>query len=324
MQASVQDTGRFGHRSEGVSTSGAMDIPALRIGNILAGNDEAAAAIECTLHGLELEFTDDRVVALTGGGSIARLEGEDVQYWKPFVVRAGNKLSLHATDSGCRTYVAIAGGVDVPVVLGSRSTLMRAGIGGYHGRALREGDLLPLGSISDQSAAILRHLSDAGAHSARWGAGASVRPRYSQAPSVRFVPGGMSPLLDVESRNALSGEWFTVSARSDRMGIRLEGHAIRLREPREVLSAPVSAGTMQLPPDGIPIILVADGQTTGGYPRLGEVASVDLALLAQLRPGDRVRFTAVPVEEAVRAWRDQEQELGDLRAGLQIRLRYQP
>lgn len=301
-----------------------MDATALRIANILVGNDEGMAAIECTLHGLRMQFQDERVVAITGAGAAARLDDEAIPYWKPFIVRAGDTLSLEATDFGCRTYVAVAGGLDVPTVLGSRSTYMRACIGGHEGRALRDRDALPLGEPRDFSARILRHISSAGTRTARWRAGSSARPRYSRSPGVRFVPGGMISALHPGARATFRDEWFTVSVRSDRMGIRLEGHEMRLQEHAEILSAPVTTGTIQLPPDGIPIVLMADGQTTGGYPRLGEVVSADLPLLAQLRPGDRVRFSEVSVDEAVRAWHERERELVELRGGLEARLRYQP
>ena len=293
----VQDLGRHGRQGEGVPESGAMDVVAARIANLLVGNDERAAVIESTLAGPALLFDSDTTVALGGGDFGATVDGEPVAPWHAFPVRAGATLALGNARHGCRAYIAIAGGVDVPCVLDARSTCLPARFGGHEGRALRAGDVFAV------SEAPPRHVRRALA--------STLRPEHHA--TVRLIAGAQLDALDDSSRELLFGAGLHVSSRSDRTGYRLEGPALRLRAPIELLSSAVTTGTLQLPPNGQPILLMADHQTTGGYPVLGQVATVDLGTVAQLRPGDAIRFAPVSLDDAQRLYLERERSLDTLR-----------
>jgi antagonist of KipI len=320
MLTTVQDLGRIGHQQEGVPVGGAMDQWALRVGNLLVGNDDGDAALEITLAGPSIVFDGDALIALTGGDLAATLNDRTLPTWHPVRVPSGAVLEFHAARSGCRVYLTAAGGIDVPRVLGSRSTYVRAGLGGHQGRALRRDDVLSFGAPSALAARIAADLHNDGEAItvARWGAGPSLRPAYSPSVTVRLLPGAHVHQLTAASRDQLFSAPFRVASQSDRMGYRLEGPTLELREPLELLSEGVTFGTVQLPPSGSPIVLLADRQTTGGYPRVGEVASADLPLLAQLKPGDQVRFRKASVEEAQAVYLAREQELAEARRAIRL------
>ncbi len=292
MLTTVQDGGRAGWRAAGVPLSGPADAMALRVVNLLAGNREDAAALEFTLIGPEIEFLADTVIAIGGGdfGGPPR--------WQPVRVRAGEKVKFGPARSGCRGYLAVAGGIAVPAVLGSRSTFLRGGFGGFQGRALQDGDVLP-------TAMAVRDLS------AHWHIDERILPTYTSAPTIRVLRGTHAGEYPVW----LTGQ-FTVSAKSDRMGLRLSGESLQRNNARELTSAPVVPGTVQAPPDGQPIVLLADAQTIGGYPRIAQVISVDLPLLAQLKAGDTATFREVDLAEARRLLLHREHAMGILREGL--------
>ena len=296
----VQDLGRRGVQRDGVPECGAMDTIAARIANLLVGNEENTAVLESTLAGPALLFDNEAVVALGGGDFGATLGGEPVAPWHAFPVPPGATLALGNARSGCRAYIAIAGGIDVPPVLGSRSTYTPARFGGFEGRPLRAGDVLRVNDVP------VPHL--------RRALTATLRPQ--PRTTIRLIAGEHQSLLDDVSRAALFGEALHVSPRSDRMGYRLAGAPLTLCAPVELLSAGVTIGTLQLPPGGDPILLMADHQTTGGYPVLGHVAAVDLGAVAQLRPGDPIRFTAVSLDEAQRLYLERERSLDTLRRAL--------
>jgi len=321
LQTTVQDLGRIGQQRSGIPVCGAMDRLALRIGNMLVGNDDGAAALEASLVGPAITFEQPTLIALTGGDLEATINGTEVPAWHAISVPAGTTLRAGQPRVGCRSYIAVGGGIDVPLVFGSRSTYLRAQFGGYEGRALRSGDVLVPGVPSARSARIADALRESGAAAvpARWSVSSSLRPRYSDDPVVRLIAGAHYDLLDDESRDQLGAGTFRISASSDRMGYRLSGVTLSLRKPVELLSEGVAFGTVQLPPGGEPIVLMADHQTTGGYPRLGEVASIDLPLVAQLKPGDRLRFRLVSVEEAQQLFLAQERELALAQFGIALR-----
>lgn len=324
LHTTVQDLGRPTHQREGVPGGGAMDRIALRVANMLVGNDDGAAALETTLIGPTITFDEPTVFALGGGDLEANIDGTAVGMWRPVAVPAGATLRFGKVRTGCRSYIAFAGGIDVPLVFGSRATYARAGFGGYEGRALRASDRLSLGAptrTAEQIADSLR--ADGGEPAvrvARWSAGLDLRPPYSSDPIVRVIPGAHADLLSVESRAKFLSATFRVSASSDRMGYRLESQTLALRHRTELLSEGVAFGTVQLPPDGAPIVLMADRQTTGGYPRIGEVASVDLPLIAQLKPGDGLRFRPIDVDDAQALYLAREQELAQARAAIELRV----
>ena len=298
MFTTVQDLGRRGHRAAGVPVSGAADSFAFRLANLLVGNAENTAALEFTLVGPHLRFTTDAVVALTG----ADFGGPAL--WRPFRVKAGTELKLGAARGGCRGYLAIAGGVRVPVVLGSSSTYVRAALGGFEGRTLRDGDSVP---VAPEPRVLRNH----------WRIDERILPLYSSAPRVRVMPA--ANLGECFERLCRFGN-YRVTRHADRMGVRVAGAPVTLRRSENSLSSPVAPGTVQVPPDGQPIILLADAQTIGGYPQIGHVASVDLALVAQLRPGDAIDFVAATVAEARVAGAEREHALSLLRQGLAQKL----
>jgi antagonist of KipI len=323
LQTTVQDLGRPDHQRDGVPGGGAMDRSALRVGNALVGNDGGAAGLEATLIGPAITFDDPTLIAVTGGDLDPTIDGTPAPMWRAMCVPRGATLRFGRPKVGCRAYVAFAGGIDVPLIFGSRSTYLRAQFGGHEGRALRVGDVLRTedpSHLSQQIASSVRVEHEDGALAvASWSAGHTLRMRYSSEPIVRLIAGAHAELLAAPSRTKLFSAVFSISSSSDRMGYRLEGVELPLRGPVELLSEGVAFGTMQLPPDGMPIVLMADRQTTGGYPRIGEVASVDLPLVAQLKPGDRLRFRPVSVDEAQQAYLLHEQDLAQARVAIMLR-----
>jgi antagonist of KipI len=298
MLTTVQDLGRSGVRSLGVPPGGAADALALRIVNLLVGNDEGAAALEFTLFGPELEFAVDATIAVGGGDFIGA-----VPRWQPVRVRAGERVKFGAARSGCRGYLAVAGGLDVPVVLGSRGTYLRAALGGWAGRALRDGDVLRAREVTREVIG-------------RWHLDERILPAYGVSPTVRCVRGAQA----AEFGGTFTAAEFKVTAKSDRMGVRLAGPTVARRGERELVSTTVVPGTVQVPPDGQPIVLLADAQTIGGYPQIAHVVTVDLPLVAQLRPGDTVRFREISLEAAHELVRGRERAIAMLRVGLAAKI----
>jgi biotin-dependent carboxylase-like uncharacterized protein len=277
----VMDRGRPGWGALGVPSGGAADPAALDAGNRLVGNDEKAAGLEVALHGPTLRFPRGGVVALTGARfSARRSNGLPVAWNETLVLAPGEILSLGQALAGCRCWVCVRGGVAVPARMGSRSTLLAAGFGGYRGRALRTGDRLKLGTAFP------------GMHFLR-----AQPPLADPDESVRVVPGPQVGLFDDAGLAAFFGGRYRVNAASDRRGLRLAGPPVSHAAP-ELASQGVLPGAIQVPPDGQPIILGWDGPVTGGYPVIASVISADGARLAQLKPGSGVRFVTVGTDTA--------------------------
>lgn len=314
LLSTVQDTGRHGWQHLGLSPGGAMDGWSARLANALVGNRPEAAVLELSLQGPRLVLERGAWLALTGADLTATADGEALPLWRPVWLPAGTRLAFGRPRLGCRAYLAVAGGFDLPPVLGSRSTDRRAGLGGLDGRALKAGDRL----------ALRTGVLPAPEHpEQRWAptwcaAWAEELPLDGHA-RLRLVPGADWAALSEAGQRALVGEAFRVSPLSDRMGLRLEGPRLELAGIVEKLSAGVAYGTLQLPPGGQPILLGVEHQTTGGYPVLGTVASVDLSRLAQLRPGEPLRFEPITVEAAQELLRAREMRLKRLLAGLALR-----
>ena len=314
--SSVQDLGRPGQRASGVSPGGALDPHALAVANLLVGNAMAAAGVEVTLGEVRLRCDDARLVAWTGGDFQVRAGAETIPAGRPALLRAGEELRLSALKQGARAWLAIAGGVAVPMVLGSRSTDLRTGFGGLAGRALQDGDVLPLGPMSPSAEAMARRLGEG--RLAPWGGPmewVSPAPRH---PFLRFVRGVDWDGFTSTAREALAERDFRVSPASDRMGVRFDGPSLRRTEDRELLSEAVTPGTLQVPPSGAPILLLGDCQTIGGYPKIAHVITVDLPSAAQLAPGDTVRFAEVTLAEAQRLLLERGRDLQWFRAGLAL------
>ena len=289
----VQDLGRPGYLRVGIPDSGPMDREAFLLANRIVGNPDNAAGLECTLIGPRLEFTDERVVAVTGADMASTLNGAAAPRWQAFLVKSGDVLRLGPARSGVRAYVAVSGGVDTPPALGSRSTYVRGALGGLGGRALRKGDQLPLGAVR-------------GARGGRMRAGGV--PDYSIEPEIRVVLGPQEDRFTRQGIAAFLEGPYEMLPQSDRMGARLKGPFIEHTGGHDIISDGVALGGIQVIGDGQPIVLLVDRQSTGGYTKIATVCSFDIGRIGQVKPGRRLRFRKVTVVEAhaeLRARREQ-------------------
>ena len=308
---SVQDLGRTGLRQFGVSTSGALDSFALRVANLLVENDEGAAGLEITLGGLQLRFEDERIVAWCGGEFDVQIGSRALPAGHVAHLQAGDELKFGLAQIGCRCWLAISGGIDVPVVLGSRSTDLRANFGGLEGRALRDGDQLSLGEFRQSETAAAAGISS-------WTAPHDWVSPASRHPSLHFIRGvDWNRFNDVTIQRFTQHE-FTVSPDSDRMGVRFDGSELKREDETDLISEAVAPGTIQVPPSGKPILLLGDCQTIGGYPKIAHVITVDLGIAAQLRAGDGVRFFEVSLQDAHRLLMERQRDLERFRIGLSL------
>ncbi|HEY2712320.1 MAG TPA: biotin-dependent carboxyltransferase family protein [Chthoniobacterales bacterium] len=307
----VQDLGRPGYRALGVSLGGALDSFAAQVANLLVGNSVDAAVIEIVIGGVRLSFDDQCALAWIGGDFPVQLAGAAVAPGRRVFVRQPAILEIGLTRGGARMWLALSGGFDLPVVLGSRSTDLRSSFGGYKGRALRDGDRLSLG----QSAFDTR--SD---RSTNWAAPADWAQTATERSILRVVRGPEWDEFCGAAQEAFLQTSFTVSSQTDRMGTRLTGTELQRTQGHELPSEPVAAGTVQVARDGQPIILLGDCQTIGGYPKIAHVITVDLGRAAQLQPEDRVIFAEVSQEEATRLFAAREKELRFFRTALQLRM----
>lgn len=306
LLATVQDKGRYGFQAGGVQVSGVMDRDAAELANFLVGNEPEAAVLETTYLGPELEFAEAALVAATGGLPDMLLDGKKVEPYRSLVVRQGQRLKLAAQKSGMRAYIAVAGGLAVPKVMGSRSTNLKLAIGGLAGRKLQAGDELPTGQPGEYAQAVLA---------------GTKRPRVAKLPEalkpenvqpIRIILGPQDDYFSQEEIERFCQEIYTVSNESDRMGYRLQGRPVAKTNNRDLITDGIVFGSIQIPPNGQPIIMLADHQTTGGYPKLATVATVDLPKLAQAMPGTKLQFSLVTVQAAQKLLRQQYKEQQDI------------
>ena len=297
LSTTVQDLGRYGYAHLGISPAGAADALSFRIANLLVGNEENAPALEMTLLGAALEFEENAVVALTGAACECKAGSAKVPANAVFELPAGAVLECGGMTNGARCYLAIQGGFDVPLCMGSASTFVAGHFGGFSGRRLQSGDVL---QVRQHGALRVRSL--------RPGALDALRdPR-----ALRVTKGPQQDWFGPEAFEKLFSSAYIVSEQSDRTGLRLKGEAVRPREPSELLTDGIPLGAIQVPQDGQPIILFVDQQTTGGYPKIANVIAADLHRVGQLCPRDEVRFTEVSIAEAVQALREQERWLREI------------
>jgi biotin-dependent carboxylase-like uncharacterized protein len=282
-QTTVQDLGRRGSLRVGIPPSGPMDREAFLLANRLVGNADDAAGLECTLIGPRIEFADERWVAVTGADMPLTLNGAAMPRWAAIEVEAGDVLRLGAARSGVRGYIAVSGGIDTPPALGSRATYLRGQLGGHQGRALRKGDVLPLGPPSGGAPAEVV---------------ASFIPDYTQPPVARVVLGPQDDRFTEGGLSALFDAAYEMTPQSDRMGARLRGARIEHTHGHDIISDGVALGGIQVVGDGQPIVLLADRQSTGGYTKIGTVCSFDMGRVCQVKPGQRLSFKRVTVGEA--------------------------
>ena len=299
--ATIQDQGRFGFGQYGVPASGALDSFSLRVGNLLAGNPEMEACLEITLMGLVVRALEDLTIAVTGADLTPRINGNAVTMWQSRLMKKGEHLSFKGPKSGCRAYLAIGGGINVPVVMGSRSTNLSARFGGLEGRPLRKGDLLASVSPSLHHRAAGKVLPP------------EFVPTYSSDGVIRVILGPQDHHFPPSSVDAFLGTPFKVTKHADRTGIRLTGPDVVAKTDLKgsILSEGVVPGAIQIPGDGQPIIILNE-TVTGGYRKIATVVFADLQMLGQLKPGDTVRFAGVSAEKAHEAFRNME----DIIAGL--------
>ncbi|WP_282171302.1 biotin-dependent carboxyltransferase family protein [Cytobacillus firmus] len=325
LLSSIQDLGRTGYQKFGVIASGAMDPFSHRMANLLSGNEENDPALEITMMGPTLTFEEDTLISISGGDLSPSINGQPIRTWRSVFVKKGSELKFGGCQKGCRAYLAVSGGFAVPEVMNSKSTYLRAGIGGFKGRALKAGDVLETGKPSLQSLKMKDFLSkqllDKAFVENDWGIASKLIPETVGNPEIRITRGRQFDLFTHESRIQLYNHAFEVTAQSDRMGYRLKGPALALSEHAEQISEAVNFGSIQVPPDGNPIVLLADRQTTGGYPKIGQVAAVDLPLLAQAKPGDALRFAEISNEQAQQLLIKREMKLKELKQGIFLKTR---
>jgi biotin-dependent carboxylase-like uncharacterized protein len=312
IHTTVQDAGRFGLYHFGMPPSGALDDYSFRVANLLVGNDEGAAVLEATFSGPKLEFQQNAVIAVTGADLPAKLDGEEQPGWTSLAVKAGQVLSWDFLRAGARAYVAVAGGIDVPVVFGSRSTYTLCAVGGVEGRAIREGDELPVGA--PRAAAAGRTVDE------------KLRPELPKACELRVVMGLCDYRLSQEGRRSfLESEW-TVTPAADRIGYRYRGGELSFVEreqpfgagsdPSNVVDVGYPIGSIQVPGGVEPICLLNDAVTGGGYVTIGTVISVDRDVLAQSKTHGKTHFRAVGIEEALKARAKRRARLDAVRSAL--------
>ena len=288
----VQDSGRFGALGKGFSPGGAMDMDAMTVANLLVGNAPGVGVLEMTMLGITARFDCESAIALTGADMSTRLNDEPIARYASVAVHPGDVLTMGAASRGMRAYLAVTGGFDLPLVMGSVSTNLKCALGGFQGRKLKTGDELPL----NQS-------------------GAPFLPRQVSPPedypdciSLRVLLGPQDDAFMQKGIDTFLGCEYTVTDKADRMGIRLSGEIIESKNGVDILSDGIAAGSVQIPASGTPIIMMADRQTTGGYAKIATVISADLSRAAQARPGTRIRFVRVTEAEAIRLRRDAEKK----------------
>ncbi|HKB89986.1 MAG TPA: biotin-dependent carboxyltransferase family protein [Opitutaceae bacterium] len=322
LLTTVQDLGRSGSQHLGVPVSGAMDEFAHRTANLLVGNQETDATLEITLNGPTLRFERDALISICGGNLSPSIDAQEIPMGRPLVVRRGSRLKFGAVRYGCRSYLAVEGGLKVDCILGSRSTCLRASFGGFSGRALRAGDTLPFDEPSLEIFPDLRKQLRDGKQAwvrADWFLAHPIQSVNHETALIHVTAGPQMEWFSEESQKQFIEQTYTISDHSDRMGYRLSGEPITLTKQRDLLSEGVAFGTIQIPADGQPIVLMADHATTGGYPKIANVAAADLPIVAQLAPHRRLKFELIPLSISQKMLVTREHILNQLRLNLAAR-----
>jgi len=295
LLTTIQDIGRYGSQKYGVIVSGAMDSYSLRLANILVGNMENEAVLEITLYGTTLQFEEDALIAITGGDFQTTIDGIIAPLWRSVLIKKNAIVKFNSAIKGSRAYIAFAGGINTPIIMDSKSTYLRAKIGGLEGRAIQKGDIITFGEMTNYSKKLFQQIEK---HPFNWSINFSELINFNQNQVIQILKGTEFHRFDKESQRILFEKSYFLTVQSDRMGYRLEGPPLSLSESFELLSEGVTFGTIQIPTSGQPIILMADRQTTGGYPKIGQVITADLPSLAQLQPTATIRFKEVTILEA--------------------------
>ncbi|WP_102261506.1 5-oxoprolinase subunit C family protein [Mesobacillus jeotgali] len=289
LQTTVQDLGRTGYQQYGISPSGALDSYSLQMANLLVGNPLYEAGLEVTMMGPSLGALKDVSMAICGGNLQPMVNKKKVSMWKSFVFRKGDILSFGKVESGARAYIGFAGGIDVPLVLGSKSTFINGTMGGFNGRALDAGDIVQGMPFVRKNRFLHKDFI----------------PEYHAQIEIRVILGPHLEKFHPDAIKRFLSNEYTISPQSNRMGYRLAGPELNHIDGADIISDAIPAGGIQVPSNGQPIILLAERQTTGGYARIATVISVDLPLLAQAMPGTKIRFAGITIEEAQELYRKQ-------------------
>ena len=285
LLTTIQDLGRKNYQRFGVPVAGAMDARAMVTGNLLLGNARDDACLEVTLMGPRLRFDKPSVIAVTGGDLSPAVDNQPIEMYRALAVKAGSVLSFGGVKSGCRAYIAFAGGIKAPPLMGSRSTYLKAGMGGLNGKKLAAEDVLPVESCSGLLGLSGRKI-------------APPEPPKGTVVTLRVLMGPQDDAFTNEGIRTFLSEEYTLTEQSDRMGCRLEGKKIAHKVGGDIITDGISMGAVQVPTAGLPIIMLADRQTTGGYAKIANVITADLPLIAQEMPGNKVRFAETSIEEA--------------------------
>ena len=305
MLTTVQDLGRTGYQSQGFSVAGVMDVRSFKIANLLLDNPENEAVLEFTLIGPTLQFTSETIIAITGGDFTPTLNGEPAPMYQALYINRGDILKFGSARTGSRGYIAFSSYLDVPVVMGSRCTNLKSGIGGFKGRKLKDEDYI---NFRIKRRYLPYFLSR------------KLKPDdfLQESATLRVVMGPQDTMFDKKGIETFLSQEYTVTSDFDRMGCRLEGPFIAQKGSADMISEGIAYGSVQVPSHGKPIILLSDRQTTGGYPKIATVASVDIPKLVQRKTDHRVRFTAVSVQEAQKLYLEEERAYEKMRGAIHV------
>lgn len=295
----VQDLGRFGYQIYGVGVAGAMDRRSLKIANLLVGNPVGEAVLEVTIMGPVIKFEEDTIIAITGGNISPMLNGKPLSMYCAVSIKKGDVLKFSGLKTGCRSYIAFAGGIDVPKIMGSKSTYLRCNFGGYEGRALKKGDKINIKAPKTNLPNFNNRF-------------VSPDDFSSNEITLRVIRGPQDDYFTKKGINTFFTSTYTVSDEADRMGVRLTGEIIEHVEDGNMISDGIAFGSIQVPSNGQPIIVLADRQTTGGYTKIATVASFDLPLIGQAKPGVKIKFKEISIEEAQQIYLEECAELREL------------
>ena len=292
ISSSIQDLGRWGYQQFGVPIGGAMDKVSASLANAICGNDEHEAVIEMTLHGTRILLNEPTYCAIVGGGCKAYIDEVELPFNRLLHIPAQSIINTKADASGCRSYFAVAGGLNIKIEMGSASTYVPSGIGGVYGRDLKTGDVIQfkkndLTIKTDSFTTLAKNIEVS-----QWEM-TGLKPLNDSPATIGVLRGPEYDWFDNSSQATFFNTAYTISSQSNRIGYRLEGEQLELNKKFEMVSTPITSGIIQVTNEGNPIILMADAQTIGGYPRIARVCSADIPLLGQLRPGEKVRFSEV-------------------------------
>ena len=315
MMSSLQDLGRWGFQQFGVPIGGAMDKVSAALANTICGNDENEAVVEMTLHGASFMFNEAAFCAIVGGGCKAYIDDVELPFNRLLWIPAFSIIKTTASIQGCRSYLAVSGGFNVKKVLGSASTYTPSGIGGINGRNLITGDMLPFKREQDLQTAPNLHMLPNGVGISHWHTADLIKVNANFA-IVHAIKGPEFDRFNKASQESIFNSMFTISSQSNRMGYRLEGKKFTLEHKTEMVSTAVTAGIVQVTHEGDPIILMADAQTIGGYPRIARICAADISLLAQTKPGVKIRFKEIGEEESSDRCKELSRKMKRLKNGI--------